>query len=339
MLLDRDCIYMLAAGFLLDLIIGDPEGIFHIVRLSGGEISVLEKLLYRKGRPSREFLRGLILVVICLLSATALSFFLLYFISKLSRIAGVIFGALLSWQCLAIKCLKVSSMKVYDALKREDGLSGAEAELSQSGVELANARRELSMIVGRDTDRLDRAGIIRAAVESVAESSSDGIIAPLFYLFLFGPVGGVIYKTVNTMDSMLGYRNERYEYFGKAAARLDDILNFIPSRLTALFMITAAFIHTSFSGRGALKVWLRDRNLLKSPNAGQTEAAASGALSLRLAGPAYYKGVLSDKPFIGAEFERESVPGDIKRINNLMYLTSFLAFFTGLFFSIPTICN
>jgi len=333
MLLDRDCIYMLAAGFLLDLIIGDPEGIFHIVRLSGGEISILEKLLYRKGRPSREFLRGLILVVICLLSALALSFFLLYFVARLSRIAGIIVGALLSWQCIAVKCLKESSMRVYYAIDK-DGVSGAEAGLSQSGVELANARRELSMIVGRDTDRLDRAGIIRAAVESVAESSSDGIIAPLFYLFLFGPVGGVIYKTVNTMDSMLGYRNERYEYFGKAAARLDDILNFIPSRLTALFMITAAFIHTSFSGRGALKVWLRDRNLLKSPNAGQTEAAASGALSLRLAGPAYYKGVLSDKPFIGAEFERESVPGDIKRINNLMYLTSFLAFFTGLFFSI-----
>jgi len=307
---------MFAAGFLLDLIIGDPEGIFHIVRLMGGEISILEKLLYRKGRPFQEFLRGLILVVICLLSATALSFFLRYFISKLSRIAGVIFGALLSWQCLAIKCLKVSSMKVYDALKREDGLSGA--------------RKELSMIVGRDTEKLDRAGIIRAAVESVAESSSDGIIAPMFYLILFGPVGAVVYKTVNTLDSMIGYRNERYEYFGKAAARLDDVLNFIPSRLAALFMIAAAFIHSGFSGRNAFRIWLSDRNILKSPNAGQTEAAASGALELKLAGPAYYKGVLSDKPFIGAEFERESVPEDILKINTLMYLTSFLAFFTGM---------
>ncbi len=316
---------MFAAGFLLDLIIGDPEGIFHIVRLMGGEISILEKLLYRKGRPFQEFLRGLILVVICLLSVTALSFFLLYFISKLSRIAGVIFGALLSWQCLAIKCLKVSSMKVYDALKREDGLSGA--------------RKELSMIVGRDTEKLDRAGIIRAAVESVAESSSDGIIAPMFYLSLFGPVGAVVYKTVNTLDSMIGYRNERYEYFGKAAARLDDVLNFIPSRLAALFMTAAAFIHSGFSGRNAFRIWISDRNILKSPNAGQTEAAASGALELKLAGPAYYKGVLSDKPFIGAEFERDSVPGDIKRINTLMYLSSFLAFLTGLFFSIPTICN
>ena len=328
MLIFKDCGYMLAAGFLLDLMLGDPDGIFHVVRLMGEEISFLEKKLYRGPGSARLFFRGLILVILVLLSVSAGAYLLLLLSLKLSRILFIITGTLICWQCLAVKSLKDAAMKVFSALipvlRDPDGFEGGGAD------ELSGAREALSMIVGRDTERLDRAGIIRAAVESVAESSSDGIIAPLFYLFLFGPVGGLFYKAANTMDSMLGYRNERYEYFGKAAARLDDILNFIPSRLAALFMIAAAFIHKDFSGRNAFKVWLRDRNILKSPNAGQTEAAASGALKLKLAGPAYYKGVLSDKPFIGAEFERESVPEDIKKINTLMYLTSFLAFFTGM---------
>ncbi len=312
---------MLAAGFVLDLLFGDPEGIFHIVRFIGGIVSFLEKGLC-KGRNSLSmFFRGLLLVISVLFSVSLISSAVMLLTFRVSRLLFIITGAFISWQCLAVKCLKDSSMVVYQALTHKDH----DGSLDDAGC-LDNARKKLSMIVGRDTEKLDRAGVIRAAVESVAESTSDGVIAPLFYLLLFGPLGGVFYKAVNTMDSMIGYRNERYEFFGKAAARLDDIMNYIPSRLSALLMISASLFHRDLSGRDAFRVWLRDGNSLKSPNAGQTEAAASGALRLKLSGPAYYGNVYFEKPFIGAEFEREPVPEDIRRINSLMYLTAIAGF-------------
>ena len=186
-------------------------------------------------------------------------------------------------------------MKVYTALEKE----GLEA-----------GRRAVSMIVGRDTKSLSEEGVIKAAVETVAENTSDGVTAPLFYMMLAGPLGGVFYKAINTMDSMIGYRNEKYRWLGTCAARLDDIANFIPARISALFMTAAAFM-LGFDGKGAWKIYRRDRHNHKSPNAAQTEAVMAGALQVQLAGDAWYFGELYKKPTIGDPIRpvrREDIP-------------------------------
>ena len=225
-------------------------------------------------------------------------------------IAGIAAEAVLTCYILAAKSLKTESLKVYDALKNGT---------------LEDARHAVSMIVGRDTASLDEAGVARATVETVAENTSDGVIAPLIYTFIGGPALGMVYKTINTMDSMVGYHNERFEYFGKAAAKLDDVVNFIPARLSALFMIMAAFAGgRDFSGKGALKIFLRDRFKHKSPNSAQTESVCAGALSLRLAGDASYFGKIVKKPFIGDPI-REIEAEDIKRSCRLMYYTEDIA--------------
>jgi adenosylcobinamide-phosphate synthase len=173
------------------------------------------------------------------------------------------------------------------------------------------------MIVGRDTESLDREGVIRAAVETVAENTADGVIAPLFYLMLGGAVGGMVYKAVNTMDSMLGYKNERYQYFGTAAARLDDVAGFVPARLSGLLLVAAAGL-TGMDAAGAWRIFCRDRYAHKSPNSAQSESAVAGALGVRLAGDAVYGGVVVHKPTIG-EPCREIEAEDIPRACRLMY--------------------
>ena len=178
------------------------------------------------------------------------------------------------------------------------------------------------MIVGRDTERLTEEGIIRAAVETVAENASDGVIAPLCYIALGGPVLGFLYKGINTMDSMVGYHNEKYEYFGRAAARLDDAANFIPSRFSALLMVGAAFV-LRMDWRNGWRIFLRDRRNHKSPNSAQTEAACAGILGVRLAGDAWYFGKLVKKPYIGDD-SRPVEAEDIVRANRLMYAAEWL---------------
>ena len=206
---------------------------------------------------------------------------------------------------IAAKSLKKESMLVCAAMEAGD---------------TEGARRAVSMIVGRDTKVLDKEGIIKAAVETVAENSSDGVIAPVFYTALCGAAGGFFYKSVNTMDSMLGYINDRYEAFGKAAARLDDVLNYIPSRLSALFIIAAAKF-TGLNAAGAWKIFRRDRMKHASPNSAQTESACAGALDVRLAGNAWYGGVLHEKPYIGDDI-RPIEPEDIRKTCRLMYAAS-----------------
>ena len=197
-------------------------------------------------------------------------------------------------------------MKVYYALREGD---------------IEKSRYAVSMIVGRDTKCLDEAGITRAAIETVAENTSDGVIAPVIYTFLGGPILGFAYKSINTMDSMVGYHNDKYEYFGKAAAKLDDIVNFVPARLSAVFMIMAAFFGgKEYSFQRALKIFKRDRFNHKSPNSAQTESACAGALSVKLAGDASYFGKIVKKPFIGDDI-RQIEFDDIKRACRLMYLT------------------
>ena len=223
-------------------------------------------------------------------------------------LAGFLVSSVMSWQILAARSLKTESMQVYGALKRQD---------------VEAARRAVSMIVGRDTAVLDEAGIAKAAVETVAENASDGVIAPLCWMLLLGPVGGFFYKAVNTMDSMIGYRNERYLYFGRAAARLDDLVNYIPARLTALLMILAAWLLPGMDGGGAWSIWQRDRRCHKSPNSAQSESACAGALGLQLAGDAWYFGILQHKPTIGNPV-RPIEPEDIVRANRLMYTASLI---------------
>ena len=217
------------------------------------------------------------------------------------------------YQLIAAKDLCIESLRVYDALNADD---------------LPAARRAVSMIVGRDTEDLTQSGVTKAAVETVAENASDGVIAPLFFLALGGAPLGFFYKAVNTLDSMVGYQNERYMDFGRWSARLDDLLNWIPARVSALLMIAAA-APLGLDARGAARIWRRDRRRHASPNSAQTESACAGALGVQLAGPAYYFGEYYDKPTIGDPL-REIEPRDILRANRMMYAESLLALVLGL---------
>ncbi len=307
-------------GFILDLIIGDPYNIPHPIRYIGSMIAFLDKKLLGKdveaGVEKRNFKRetakGVILCVVVIFVTFAVTTFIVFGAYQIHVYLGIVIEAVLTCYILAAKSLKDESMKVYRALDEQT---------------IEDARIAVSMIVGRDTDSLDRAGVTRAVVETVAENTSDGVIAPLIYTFIGGPVLGLVYKAVNTMDSMVGYHNDRYEYFGKAAAKLDDVVNFIPARISALLMVLAAFIGgKEYSGKGAWKIFKRDRYNHKSPNSAQTESACAGALSLRLAGDASYFGKIVKKPFIGDPI-REIEINDIKRACKLMFMTEYLCVF------------
>ena len=223
----------------------------------------------------------------------------------------MIVEAILTCYLLAQTSLRRESMKVYRELKEGT---------------LDSARKAVSMIVGRDTKVLDETGVTKAAVETVAENFSDGVFAPMLYAAIGGPVLGLTYKAINTMDSMIGYKNDRYMWFGTAAAKLDDVANYIPSRLSALLLIAASAISgRSYDASRAFRIWKRDRKNHKSPNAAQTESAAAGALGLQLAGNAQYFGRIVRKPFIGDKV-REIEAYDIVRVNRLMTVASFLGF-------------
>ena len=313
------CYHIIAfiAGFVLDLLIGDPHFIPHPVRLIGSLISFLDKRLnsdvkYNSSENEAnltKYKRGVLLAFTVIFATFAVSAMILVAAYSLNLYAGVIVEVVMTWQILATKCLRVESMRVYDAL-RTDGVDAG--------------RRAVSMIVGRDTSVLDEAGVTRAAVETVAENTSDGVIAPMLYTAIGGPVLGFVYKAVNTMDSMLGYKNDKYMYFGRFAARLDDVVNFIPARISAYLMIAAAFIGgRQFDGRNAYRIFKRDRFNHASPNSAQTESVCAGALRVQLAGDAVYFGKLVKKKYIGDGL-REIEYEDIKRANRLMYITAFL---------------
>lgn len=295
------------AAFVLDSLLGDPLSAHHPVVMIGRLISLCERV-FRKG-DSRDFAGGILTAVMVSAITAFVPGLLLYLILRFSgEAACCVLSSLLCWQMIAARGLAKESMKVYTALKK-----GA----------IEEARSAVSMIVGRDTDALDRNGIIRAAVETVAENTTDGVTAPLFYMALLGVPGIFFYKAVNTMDSMIGYKNKKYLLFGRAAARLDDVLNFIPARITAVLMIGAACILPGLNGRKAVSVFQKDRRKSSSPNAGCTESVAAGALGIRLLGPASYFGMSVEKPFIGSS-DREPEPKDIRDVCRLMYLTSVL---------------
>lgn len=301
-------------GYILDLIVGDPMNFPHPIRLIGTLIGKLDKALNKR---RARMLEGVLLCIIVVLTTAFATTLVIVVSYKIHVALGIAVEAILTCYILAARSLQVESMKVYHKLK--------------SGT-LEEARYAVSMIVGRDTDVLDQEGVTKAAVETVAENTSDGVIAPMLYTALGGPILGFIYKAVNTMDSMVGYHNEKYEYFGKAAARLDDIFNYIPSRLSAVFMILASYIcGKDYSGREAVRIYKRDRNVTKSPNAGQTESVCAGALGIRLAGNAYYFGRLVEKPYIGDE-GRSIEAEDIKRSCKLMYVTELITVLVSVLF-------
>ena len=302
-------------GFLLDALFGDPAWLPHPVVLMGRCISALEKHLRTAlpKTPRGELAGGAAVAAVLPLGTLAVTGLACWAAARLHPALGLALQMLWCGQALAAKGLAQESRNVYKELAKGD---------------LPAARRAVARIVGRDTQNLTAAGVTRAAVETVAENASDGVIAPLSYMLLGGAPLALIYKAINTMDSMLGYKNEKYLYFGRCAAKLDDAANWLPSRLAALLWVAAAAL-TGNSARGAWRIWRRDRRRHASPNSAQTESACAGALGVQLAGPAYYFGEYYDKPTIGDPL-REIEPRDILRANRMMYAESLLALVLGL---------
>lgn len=297
-------------GFILDLLVGDPRWLYHPVRLIGKLIEVLEKVL-RKAFPKTEKgerLAGLFLVVLVCSMTAGVALGVLFFAYYINFWLGFVAEVIMCYQIFAVRCLKEESMKVYYELEKGN---------------LEGARKAVSMIVGRDTQSLSEEGVTKAAVETIAENTSDGTLAPLFYMMIGGPVLGWFYKAVNTMDSMVGYKNDKYINFGRYGAKFDDVMNFIPARICAIFMIIASFL-MGFDAKNAAKIFKRDRFNHASPNSAQTEAVMAGALNIQLAGDAWYFGKLYKKPTMG-DAGRNIEYTDIKRANNLLYATAIVA--------------
>ena len=303
----------LLLGVALDALLGDPQGWPHLVIFFGRVISFWEKRLYPM---ENKRLGGTILVVLTILCCTLLPGAVLWLAWRISKWLYLLLGSVICWQCVAARSLRDESDLVRVPLEAGD---------------LPKAREMVGRIVGRDTDALDAAGVCRAAVETVAENTSDGVIAPLFYMAIGGPVLGCLYKSVNTMDSMIGYKNDRYMDFGRRAALLDDVVNFVPARLAALELIAAAFL-CGMDGKNAWRIWRRDRHNHASPNSAQTESAVAGALGLRLAGDAVYFGHLHKKPYIGDAL-RDIEPEDIRRSHKLMFTA------TGIMTALAVLCR
>ena len=302
-------------GFVLDLLFGDPAWLPHPVVYMGRAISVLERRLRARlpRTPQGELLGGAILAFCLPVGTFLLTSLVCLGAAALSPWLGLTVQMFWCGQALAAKGLAQESTRVYRELIKPD---------------LPAARRAVSRIVGRDTQNLTLEGVTKAAVETVAENASDGVIAPLLYMLLGGAPLALTYKAINTMDSMLGYKNEKYLYFGRAAAKLDDVANYLPSRIAGLLWAAAAAL-TGNSASGAWKIWRRDRRKHASPNSAQTESACAGALGVQLAGPACYFGEYYDKPTIGDPL-RPIEPEDIRRANRMMYAESLLALATGL---------
>ena len=330
---NRIIVLFIAAA--VDLLIGDPHWLWHPVQGVGTLISLFEKILRRilavpsyreQNSHTRERIAGALMVLLVLFVSTGLIIILLIVCGRIHPLLRLLFEGILCGRLLALRSLGEAGYSVRDPLLRGD---------------IEGARKAVSMIVGRDTERLDEEGIAKAAVETVAENTSDGVTAPLFYMILFGGIGGIFYKAVNTMDSMTGYKNARYMYFGTAAARLDDIMNFIPARLTALFMILASYLPGKDcvaaagqtvripDGAAAYRIWRRDRLKSPSPNSAQTESVCAGALHLRLLGDTWYFGEVHHKAEIG-DGGRRVEPEDITRSVRLMNRTTFLMFAVGI---------
>jgi adenosylcobinamide-phosphate synthase len=298
--------YQIPAALALDFLVGDPRCLPHPVkmigRLAAGTEGVIRKVF------SNERVAGIVTVLIVLVTTGLCGWGAMATAGRFNDRAGDVVSILILYTCFAVRDLVAHSSRVSDSLLKND---------------LVEARSRVGMIVGRDTEQLDEAGIVRAAVESVAENTVDGVTAPLFWAVIGGPLGALLYKAVNTMDSMFGYRNEKYLQFGMAAARLDDLVNFLPARLTGLLMVVASFV-LGLRGRMAWRIFLRDRLKHASPNSGHAEAAAAGTLGIQLGGLNYYFGEAVRKPTIGDALEPPEA-AHLVQVNRLLFVTTILA--------------
>ncbi|MBO4352436.1 MAG: cobalamin biosynthesis protein CobD [Eggerthellaceae bacterium] len=309
----------MVAGFALDAVLGDPHGWPHPVKLIGKQIDFEEGLLRKYvfsevekagdawplDLDETERLGGAALLADVALAAPLVSWGSIKLLERVHPLCALVGESVLCYQFIAARSLLDESMKVHDALEAGD---------------LPGARKAVSMIVGRDTDALDEQGVAKAAVETVAENVSDGVIAPLLFMSVGGAPAAAFYKAVNTLDSMVGYKNERYRNVGWASAKLDDVLNFVPARVSGALMCAAAQL-TGLDAAGAWRVFKRDRRNHTSPNSAHTEAACAGALGVQLGGGHHYFGEYVEKPTIGDE-KRSVEAEDIKRANKLMYATA-----------------
>ena len=316
-------ILLMLGGFILDGIFGDPAWLVHPVVIMGKAITALEKFLRKRlpNTPEGERLGGRILAMALPVGTLLITGGVCWLFYRISPILGFAIELLWCAQALAAKGLAQESTNVYRELVKGD---------------LPASRRAVSRIVGRDTAELTSEGVTKAAVETVAENASDGVIAPLFYMMLGGAPLALVYKAINTMDSMVGYKNERYLNFGRAAAKLDDAANYLPSRIAALLWIASAEL-TGNDAKSAWRIWRRDRRKHASPNSAQTESACAGALNVQLAGPATYFGKYCDKPTIG-DAVRAIEPGDILRANKMMYTASLLGLAAAVLVRILVLC-
>ena len=292
----------LIAGYLLDLLLGDPEWLYHPVRLIGKLITFLEKRLRARGGNLRR--SAVILTAVTVLTtmgAAALVLGLLALWGRVPLFAGMV---LLDWMGIAVTCMAKEARDVGKALEKG----------------LPDARKQVARIVGRDTGKLNGEEIVKATVETVAENTTDGVISPLFWALLGGPVLMWGFKAANTLDSMVGYMDEKYRDIGWSSAKLDDLMNYIPARLTALLMVCAAFL-TGLDGRNAFRIVRRDHTNHNSPNCAWSEAAAAGALHIQLGGTHEYFGKPVEKPTIG-DPDRPAERDDIRKANRLLYVTS-----------------
>ncbi len=294
---------IIGIAFVLDVIWGDPTYLYHPICGIGNLISKTEKFV--RPRCKNDFLGGFILVLVVVFLSFFIPFGILYILYKMHWILGMVVEVFWCFQILAAHSLRKAALQVYQPLKEDD---------------LEASRKYVSYIVGRDTEGLDKRGIIKATVETVAENTTDGVIAPLIFMAIGGAPLAFAYKAINTMDSMVGYKNDKYILFGRCAAKLDDVANFIPARITAIFMMCSAYL-LGYDGRGAWEMYWRDRKNHKSPNSAQTESVCAGALQIQLAGNASYFGEVYEKPTIGDGIRAIEVE-DIKSSIKLMYMTS-----------------
>lgn len=296
-----------AAGFMLDLLFGDPYSFPHPVRFIGKLISLLESVLRRL---KQDRIAGILLTLITVI----ITFAITYYLSALSVFIEIV----LIYTIFSARCLADEAMSVYRALERDD---------------VAEARKRVSFLVSRDSAELEEKAVIRATVETVSENIVDGMISPMFFLFIGGAPLGMAFKAASTLDSMVGYKNAKYIRFGWASARLDDILNFIPARIAAFVLLPAAALFCGMDVRNVFRIVLRDRSKHSSPNSAHAESAVAGAIGCRLGGPSKYFGKIVNKPFIGdplKEIDREDILKSIK----LMYLSTFIALVLGCIISV-----
>ncbi len=297
-------------GYILDLIIGDPYGLFHPIRWIGSFVRKLEKLLLKEtdSNSSKKF-KGLLLLLIVMSTSFIIPYVILYIAFKIHIVLFIIIESFMIFQIFATKCLDVETKKVFRALKNND---------------LKEARHYISYLVSRDTKEMTEEDIIKAAIETISENLADGVIAPICFVMLGGAPLGWFYKSVNTLDSMVGYKNDKFLYYGFASAKFDDVLNYIPARITALIILLSG-VFLKLNVKNGFKMMLRDRHNHASPNSAYPESAAAGLLSIQLGGKASYFGLVSEKPTMGDKIKEVEV-NDLKNTSKLLYTTSFIGF-------------